>query len=143
MAALRVGQAGTWVVGLEGTWEVVLEDTSADPEEGTGQEDTWEEALVLEGTSVAGLALAETAAALVLADTEAGTVAAVLGLAGSLDILPWLRYFIIHLMDCDNIFLTILTGISFLILAVDFKVLEKMFQEFFKLKYYLPKESYE
>ena len=41
-------------------------------------------------------------------------------------------------MDCDNVFLMILTGISFLILAVDFKVLEKMFQEYFKLRYYLP-----
>ena len=30
-------------------------------------------------------------------------------------------------MDCDNIFLMILTGVSFLILAVDVKVLEKMF----------------
>lgn len=45
-------------------------------------------------------------------------------------------------MDCDNLFLVILTGISFMILAIDFKVLEKMFQEFFKLKYYLPEETY-
>ena len=29
--------------------------------------------------------------------------------------------------DCDNIFLFILTGISGVILAVDMKVLEKMF----------------
>lgn len=45
-------------------------------------------------------------------------------------------------MDCDNLFLVILTGISFMILAIDFKVLEKMFQEYFKLKYYLPEETY-
>lgn len=42
-------------------------------------------------------------------------------------------------MDCDNFFLFILTGISFMILAVDMKVLEKMFEEYFKLKFYLPK----
>jgi hypothetical protein len=41
-------------------------------------------------------------------------------------------------MDCDNFFLFILTGISFMILAVDMKVLEKMFEEYFKLKFYLP-----
>lgn len=37
-------------------------------------------------------------------------------------------------MDCDSIFLSILTGISFLILAIDFKVLEKMFLEYFKVQ---------
>jgi hypothetical protein len=41
-------------------------------------------------------------------------------------------------MDCDNIFLLFLTAISFMILAIDFKVLEKMFEEYFKLRYYLP-----
>lgn len=46
-------------------------------------------------------------------------------------------------MDCDSIFLMVLTGISFMILAVDIKVLEKMFQEYFKLKYYLPQETYD
>jgi len=46
-------------------------------------------------------------------------------------------------MDCDSIFLIVLTGISFMILAVDVKVLEKMFQEYFKLKYYLPVETYD
>jgi hypothetical protein len=45
-------------------------------------------------------------------------------------------------MDCDNLFLLILTGISFMILAVDLKVLEKMFEEYFKLKFYLPQETY-
>jgi hypothetical protein len=45
--------------------------------------------------------------------------------------------------DCDSIFLVVLAGISGMILAIDFKVLEKMFQEYFKLKYYLPRETYE
>lgn len=45
-------------------------------------------------------------------------------------------------MDCDTIFLTILTGISFLILAVDFKVLEKMFQEYFKVGQLLDSNLY-
>lgn len=45
-------------------------------------------------------------------------------------------------MDCDTIFLGILTGISFLILAVDFKVLEKMFQEYFKVNQILDAKLY-
>lgn len=35
--------------------------------------------------------------------------------------------------ECDTIFLMILAAVSCMILAIDFKVLEKMFQEYFKL----------
>ena len=45
-------------------------------------------------------------------------------------------------MDCDCIFLSVLTGVSFLILAVDFKVLEKMFQEYFKVNQILDNKLY-
>ena len=45
-------------------------------------------------------------------------------------------------MDCDCIFLAVLTGVSFLILAVDFKVLEKMFQEYFKVNQILDNKLY-
>lgn len=45
-------------------------------------------------------------------------------------------------MDCDCIFLAVLTGISLLILAVDFKVLEKMFQEYFKVNQVLDNKLY-
>jgi hypothetical protein len=47
------------------------------------------------------------------------------------------------MIDCDTIFLIILTGLSFMILAVDFKILEKMFEEFFKVSFYLPQDVYE
>lgn len=45
--------------------------------------------------------------------------------------------------DCDTLFLIILAAISTMILAIDIKVLQKMFEEYFKLKYYLPKDVYE
>lgn len=45
-------------------------------------------------------------------------------------------------MDCDTVFLAVLTGISFLILAVDLKVLEKMYQEYFKVGQYLDPNMY-
>ena len=47
------------------------------------------------------------------------------------------------MIDCDNIFLIILTGISFLILAVDVKILQKLFEEFFKVQMYLDHEIYD
>ena len=47
------------------------------------------------------------------------------------------------MIDCDNIFLIILTGISFLILAVDVKILQKLFEEFFKVQMYLDHDIYD
>lgn len=47
------------------------------------------------------------------------------------------------MLDCDNLFLIVLTAISFLILAIDLKVLEKMFEEYFRVRYYLPEDTYE
>lgn len=46
------------------------------------------------------------------------------------------------MIDCDSIFLIILTGLSFMILAVDVKILQKLFEEFFKVGLYLSKEVY-
>ena len=46
------------------------------------------------------------------------------------------------MIDCDTIFLIILTGVSFMILAIDVKVLEKMFQEMFKVQEYLDAKTY-
>ena len=44
--------------------------------------------------------------------------------------------------DVDNIFLLIMTAVSALMVAVDLKVLEKMFEEYFTLKHYLSDETY-
>ena len=44
--------------------------------------------------------------------------------------------------DVDNIFLLIMTAISALMVAVDLKVLEKMFEEYLTLKHYLSEETY-
>lgn len=45
-------------------------------------------------------------------------------------------------MDCDTIFLILLTGVSLMILAIDVKVLEKMFQEMFRVQEYLDDRTY-
>lgn len=42
----------------------------------------------------------------------------------------------------DHVFLMIMTGISGLILYVDFKVLEQMFIEFFLIQYYIDDRTY-
>lgn len=47
------------------------------------------------------------------------------------------------MIDCDTIFLIILTGLSFLILAVDIKILQKLFEEFFTVSLYLSKDVYD
>ena len=45
-------------------------------------------------------------------------------------------------MDCDWIFMVVLTGVSILILLIDFKILEKMFQEYFKVNEILDNKLY-
>ena len=45
-------------------------------------------------------------------------------------------------LSIDHIFLTIMTGVSVLILYVDLKVLEQMFVEFFLIQYYIDDETY-
>ena len=45
-------------------------------------------------------------------------------------------------IDVDNIFLLIMTAVAALMVAVDVKVLEKMFEEYFTLKHYLSDETY-
>lgn len=45
--------------------------------------------------------------------------------------------------DFDNVFLFIMTGVSALIVFIDLKVLEKMFQEYFLLANYLDHETYD
>ena len=44
--------------------------------------------------------------------------------------------------DFDNVFLFIMTGVSGLIVFIDLKVLEKMFEEYFLLKNYLDVDTY-
>ena len=44
--------------------------------------------------------------------------------------------------DIDNAFLLIMTGVSGLMVAVDLKVLEKMFEEYFTLKHYLSDDTF-
>lgn len=46
------------------------------------------------------------------------------------------------MIDCDTIFLIILTGLSFMILAVDIKILQKLFEEFLKVSLYLSSDVY-
>merc|ERR1711939_943822 len=45
-------------------------------------------------------------------------------------------------LDFDNVFLFIMTGVSGLIVFIDLKVLEKMFEEYFLLKNYLDTDTY-
>jgi len=45
-------------------------------------------------------------------------------------------------LDFDNIFLFIMTGVSAMIVFIDLKVLEKMFEEYFLLKHYLDDNTY-
>ena len=44
--------------------------------------------------------------------------------------------------NLDNIFLFVMTAVSGLIVCIDLKVLEKMFEEYFLLKHYLDHETY-
>ena len=45
-------------------------------------------------------------------------------------------------LNLDNIFLFVMTGVSALIVVIDLKVLEKMFEEYFLLRHYLDHETY-
>lgn len=45
--------------------------------------------------------------------------------------------------NLDNIFLFVMTAVSGLIVCIDMKVLEKMFEEYFLLSHYLDKETYQ
>ena len=45
-------------------------------------------------------------------------------------------------MDLDNIFLLIMTGVSLLIVGIDLKVLEKMFEEYFILSHFMDRNAY-
>ena len=45
-------------------------------------------------------------------------------------------------LNLDNIFLFVMTAVSGLIVAIDLKVLEKMFEEYVLLKHYLDHDTY-
>ena len=45
-------------------------------------------------------------------------------------------------LNLDNIFLFVMTAVSGLIVVIDLKVLEKMFEEYFLLRHYLDHDTY-